>query len=60
MFTDDRGKEPDLFGGTGWQTSGWHLVALVDRHGFVLSRWLPGRRFPLISAGSKINSGFVS
>ena len=31
------GRGTRLFGGTGWRTSGWRLVDLVDRRGFVLS-----------------------
>ena len=35
MFTNDRGGVPHLFGGTVWRTSGWCLVELVERRGFV-------------------------
>ena len=35
MFTNDRSEVPDLFGGAGWQTSGWPPVEVVERRGFV-------------------------
>ena len=35
MFTNDRSEVPDLFGGAGWRTSGWPLVEVVERRGFV-------------------------
>ena len=41
MFANDSGEVPDLFGGTGLRTSGWRLVELVERRGFVLFVFSP-------------------